>query len=257
MITRYRVAVGGVQMDSLSDDLCILDVSYTSTEIQSPQNRSAGLDGYDKGQEYFEKQTVTVTFELHIYNTAKRNEACQKINKWASSGGSLTVNDRKDQRLVNIKCEKYASIESVRDWTAPLTIVFSTTYVPYWQSSTAKTLNLSGKSAKGTLKMDGNIGNALVAVTATAQATITSFQITVGDTKLKLTGLNIASGKQLIIDYQRNRYLRIRADGTNVMSKLDPSSSDLLTAPCGVNTSVSITASNKMAYEVTARGLWL
>ena len=257
MKSRYKISLGGVQMDSLDDNLLILDISCPSPEYKVNQIRSAGLDGYEYGDEYLEKQTVVVTFELHIYDIAKRNEACQKVNAWAKTGGTLSINDRKGQRLIYTRCEKYASIESARNWTDPLTLVFATTYVPYWQSTTAKTLSLSGKSAKGTLKMDGNTGNAVVTVTATAEATVTSFQITAGDSKIKLTGLSIASGKQLVIDHKNGRILRIRADGKSVMGKLDASSSDMLTVPSGQNTSVSISASNKMTITVTARGLWV
>ena len=257
MRSRYRISVGGVHMDSLDDNLLILDISCSPPDFKVNQNRSAGIDGYEYGSEYLEKQTVTVSFELHIYDIAKRNEACQKVNAWARAGGTLTINDRKDQRLVYTRCEKYASIESARNWTDPLTIVFSTTYVPYWQSTTAKTINISGKSAKGTLKMDGNIGNALVSVTATANGSITSFQITAGDSKIKLTGLSLASGKQLVIDYQKGRILRIRADGKSVMGNMDASSSDLLTVPCGANTAINISADNKMTVAVSARGLWV
>lgn len=257
MRSRYRIAVGSVHMDTLDDDLLILDIGCTQPDFQIQQNRAANLDGYDVGDAYFEKTTITVTFELHIYDIAKRNAACQAVNKWASAGGTITINDRTNQRLYNTRCEKYASIESARNWTDPLTIVFSTTYDPYWRTSTTKTLTLTGKSAKGTLKMDGNFGNAEVSATVTASAAISSFQIDVGNTTIKLTGLSLASGKNLVIDYVRSRYLRIRADGKSVMTKLDPSSSDQLLAPCGANTAVSISANAKVTAVITARGKWL
>lgn len=256
MKSRYRVKLDDVQMDSLNDNLLILDVGYSSPESAINSIKSAGLDGYDLDTPYADKTTVTVTFELHIYNIAERNAACQAINKWASEGGVLTVSDRSGQQLRDVRCEQYASIESVRNWTDPLTIVFATTYVPYWRSA-SKTLNLSGKSAKGTLKMDGNIGSAPVSVNVTAEANVTSFKIVVGSTNIELGGLALTKGQTLVIDYVRSRYLRIRAEGKSVMNLLRPTSSDRLMAPCGANTSVSITANNKVTVTVSARGMWI
>ena len=124
MISRYRVSLGGVQLDSLDDNLMILDVSYPAMRPEFTDNRVAGLDGIDATEDYFRGGTVTVTFELHIYDIAKRNAACQKVNEWAQAGGTLVVNERKGQQLRDVRCERYANIQSARNWTDPLTIVF-------------------------------------------------------------------------------------------------------------------------------------
>ena len=257
MRSRYRVSLGGVQMDSLDDNLLILDVGYTQPDRDIKKQSTANLNGYDVTDTFVGQQRVTVTFELHIYNTAKRNEACQKINQWADGTKTLKINDRANQYLSPVICEQYADIQSVRNWTDPLTIVFVSTSVPFWQSSDAKTVTLTGKSAKGTLTLDGNTGSSLVSVTVTASATVTSLQLVVGSTTIKLTGISVATGKTVVVDYLKYRYLRIRADGKSVMAKLDPSSSDLLMAECGKSNSVSITANNKVTAVFTARGCWI
>lgn len=256
MISRYRVSLGGVQMDSLDANLVILDVGYDSVAPQISQERVAELDGYDYNGEYFEKTIVTITFELHIYGTKERNKACQKVNEWANSGGSLVISDRSGQYLSKVRCEKRANIESVRNWTDPLTIVFATTYVPHWLSNSEKTLSLSGASGSGTLKMDGNIGDAFVSVEATANAKITSAKFVAGSTQLELKGFELESGKKLIIDYVNGRYLRIRADGKSIMNKLQPTSSDFLAVPCGANTKCSFSG-GKMTVAFKARGKWV
>lgn len=276
MRSRYRVSLGNVQLDSIDENLLILDISHSSSGEQITQSKVSGLDGYDVGDAYIEKTIVTVTFELHIYNIMERNYVCQLVNKWAAAGGTLATNDRytvkgiavdkktgaktyttEGQRLYYTRCEKFADIESARNWTDPLTLVFATTYEPHWCSQNTKTLTLTGKSAKGTLKMDGNTGISPVSVTVTANAAISSFQITAGGSTLKLTGLSLAKDKKLVIDYVNSRYLRIRADGKSAMAKLDPASSDRLTVPCGANTVVSITANNKVTAVITARGRWI
>ena len=257
MITRYRVSLGGVQLDSLDDNLAILDVQYSPLTKQERHYQTAGLDGFDTGEEKYEGQTVTITFELHIYDTAERNMVCQAVNKWANTPGSLVINDREGQYLRAVKCQQFAAIGSVRNWTDPITIIFTSERTPFWLSSSTKAVTISGKNAKGTLDLDGNVGNSLIECEVTAQAAVSSVQITVGDTVLKLSKLSIATGEKLVIDYTRSRYLRIRANGSSVLTKLDASSSDLLLAPCGAKTTVGIIANNKVTAKFTGRGCWL
>ena len=257
MISRYRASLNGVQLDSLHDDLLILDIGYSGALVSITQEQVAKLDGFDYKNKYFEKQTVTITFELHIYDVAKRNAACQAVVAWASSGGTLAVNDRAGQHLEAVRCETFPAIESARNWTDPLTLVFSTTYNPYWVADAESTITLTGISTRGTLKPLGNTGSALVSVTVTANAGISSLQIVVGSTNIRLTGLSLGNGQKLTIDYINGRYLRILENGRSAMHKMNPASSDSLLAPCGANTAVSVTANNRFTAVITARGLFL
>lgn len=262
MISRYRVSLGedieeAAQLDELDENLMILDVSYPPLKPQNNPKRVANLDGYEYGEEYIERGTVTITFELHIYGIAARNAACQKVNAWAQEGGILRVNDREGQRLAAVKCVQYAAIASARNWTDPLTLVFSTTGEPLWESEEEDTLAMTGKSVKGNLAVGGNRGNAKVSVKVLADAAVTSFQITAGDTMLKLSGISLEAGKQMEIGYVNGRYLFVNVDGKSVMDKIDASSSDLLTVPCGKTTQISCVSSGKVTLTITARGLWL
>lgn len=256
MISRYRVQLNGTQFDSLDKNILILDVAYSQPDKTVKQYSTANSDGYDVQDVYVRAQAVTISFELRIYDTVKRNEAVQKINEWASGGGMLQVNDR-DGQFLNVICDQYAVIQSVRNWTDPLTLVFVTKSVPYWCSVKSKTLTLTGKSAKGTLKMDGNIGSALISVNVVAEGAISSLQIVVGNSKIILTNLSVPNGKTIKIDYINDRYLRIFANGSSVLSKLKKESTDNLCAVCGQNSSVSITANNKVTATLEGRGLWI
>ena len=256
MISRYQVSLGGSDMAELDENLYIHDISYSPVEKQYRQNITADLDGVDIAETRYNQRTVTISFELHIYGVAERNAACQKVNNWAKNGGILRTNDREGQYLTVI-CQQLAEISSAKNWTDTLTLVFVSTYSPFWQSDEQKTLTLSGKSASGALTVDGNIGSALVSCTVTARAAVSSFQITAGSNVLKLTGLSLAANKQLVIDYVRGRYLRIRADGKSVLAKLDPASADNLKAVCGGSTNISVTANNSVTAVITARGCWL
>lgn len=257
MITRYRISVGGVQMDTLDDNLAILDISNAQPDRNRKKNTTANLNGIDLGDEYVGQQTVTVTFELHIYDTKKRNEALQKVNAWAQNGGTLILNDRAKQHLERVVCEQFADMTSVKKWTDPLTLVFATTSNPFWISDTAVARTLTGKAASGTLAVDGNTGSALVECSVTAAGAVSSIQLVCGSNTLKLTGLSLANGQKLIVDYIKGRYLRIRANGASVLAKLDPASADNLKAECGKTSTVSVTANDKVTAVFTARGCWL
>ena len=261
MITRYRVSFGGVQLDSLDENIAILDVQHTQPDRVVRKITTANLDGYDLGNEKVGQRSVTVSFELHIYDIKERNRVCQVINEWAAAGKTLIVNDRDGQRLENVVCEQFADIHSVRNWTDPLTLVFVTTSCPYWRSVNAVTRTLTGKGVSGTMTLDGNVSSSLVGVEITAAGAINSIQITVGDRVLKLTGISIATGQKVVVDYVKDRYMRIKGNGSSIMAKLDPTSSDLLVAECGKTTSIGVAAYNgsssvKVTAVFTARGCW-
>ena len=261
MITRYRVSFGGVQLDSLDDNIAILDVQHTQPSRVVRKMTTANLDGYDIGETKVGQRTVTVTFELHIYDIKERNRVCQAVNAWAAAGKTLIVNDRENHRLENVVCEQFADIDSVRNWTDPLTLVFATTSNPYWRSVDAVTRTLTGKGVSGTMTLDGNVSSSLVGVEVTATTAITSMQITVGSSTLKMTGLTIATGQKVVVDYLKDRYMRIKGNGSSIMAKLDPTSSDLLLAECGKSTSIGVSAYNgsssvKVTAVFTARGCW-
>lgn len=266
MRTRYRISVGGVHMDTLDDNLCILDIQHSGLQRDIRTQTAANLGGMIVSNTYDGSSKVTVTFELHIYDIAKRNAACQKIAEWAAKGGTLTTNDRSGQYLANVVCDKFPSIESARNWTDPLTVSFVSTVMPYWLSSGLKTRTIRGKNASSTLTMDGNVGSSLVTVTVVANERFTTLQLTCGSTMLKLTGLDVPVGKAVTVNYVNSRYLQIRigtiADSTftsegSLLSKLDPSSSDNLLAKCGGSSTVKVVSNGKVTAEFAGRGQWL
>lgn len=266
MRSRYRIQVGGVHLDTLDDNLLILDIQHSALQREIRTQTTANLGGLLVSNTYDAQTRVTVTFELHIYDIAKRNAACQKVAEWAAKGGSLYTNDRSGQYLRNVVCEQFPTIASVRNWTDPLTVVFTSTVTPYWLSSSTKTRSITGKNVSGTLTLDGNVGESLVNVTVTARERFTSLQLTAGSTTLKLSGLDVAVGKVVYVDYVNSRYLRIRVgtmtSGTftsesSLLTKLDPASSDNLLAKCNASTTVKVVANGKVTAEFVGRGQWL
>ena len=276
MIGRYRVSLDDVQMDELipqkevtiktdeeekviylDNGIIIHDVEYTPLEQEIQQNTVANLDGYDIAKINNVQRTVTVTFELHMYDTVERNKACQTINAWAKNGGKLRINDREGQYLL-VVCKQFVDVLSVRDWTKTLTLVFTTTIVPYWLSDEPSVLTLVGANQSGMLNLDGNFGFSPVSIEATATTWGTaSFKATVGSTVISLTGISLSPGGKIVIDYPNIRYIRVLVSGGSAISKVAASSSDRLLAECGKSTKVTITSPSPLRTTVQARGQWL
>ena len=265
MITRYRVRLGNSQLDQQHKDIAIQNIEYSVPEKNVSQQSVANLDGFDIVNEKVVRQTVTVTFEIHTYNTATRNQICQAVNKWASAGGDLYTSDRANQ-LLRVKCEQYAAINA-RDWTAPLTLVFTSVGIPYWVSATQVTKTVSGKNVTSKLALDGNVGSARVSASVTStKGKVKSIKLIAGDSSIELTGLNVAKNEQVVIDYVSYRYIRIRHLNSSgkapkgygsILTKLSPASSDNLSIPCGASSDVGVTADNNVKAVFTSRGWWL
>lgn len=267
MRSRYRVSLAGVQLDTINDNLLILDVSHDPVDFSDTTYTIAGQDGYDLSGSRLLSRTVTVSFELHIYDIVKRQAACQDVITWAKDGGYLVVNDRTGQRLT-VRCKNYPAIESVRDWTAPLQVVFETTAVPYWEETTATAKSVSGTNTYGAVKVPGNAGDACVGVTVTATAKITTLQLEVrtqnssgswaSKSLLSLTGLSIPKNGTVTISYTGKRFLKIRdQDNKSLLANVASASTDRLTATCGVVNRFYIKANAKVTASFTVRGLWL
>ena len=267
MRTRYRISLGGVQLDTLlqdekdesgiADKLWILDIQYpkpeTARTIESPGSRDGGIIT----RKFRQKVSVTVVFGLYIYDPALRNQACQKIKTWAAAGGTLRTNDRTGQALYNAVCEDFAEIDSVKNWTDPITMTFSAYAVPYWQDTTQTTKTLTGTNTSGTITPPGNAGDTNPTVSiSTEYGAITWFEITTGDTTIRVTA-NIAKNHTVTIDYDSKRNLRIRDGSTSLLANRSAASSDELIVTCGTSNTIKIRASAKISATFNVRGRWL
>lgn len=254
MISRYQVSLDNNDMAELDDNLLILNVSHDEPKKIIDTAQLGSGDGLYIAREHKERASVTVTFELHHYSIKKRQEACQKVVAWARKGGMLRVNDREGQFLRCI-CESFPYVNSVRDWTAPLSITFTAYGLPYWQEDEATILTLTGASASGTLKVPGNADDARVEVFIVPKNTLTNIKITVGSTSISLEGISVASNSSVDIYYDSD-VLKILSGKKSLLANRTGASSDDLMAKCGGNTSVSVTANVSVTATIMARGCW-
>lgn len=173
MITRYRFSIGSRQLDQMldtdyfskairariKDKLVILNIGYTAPDFSRTIETAGDNDGGIITRTYRQKATVTVTFGLYIYNTQERFEACQYIKTQIRDGGTIQTSDRPGQALYNCVCEQFPEIDSARDWTAPITMTFSSYSYPYWQSvsyDATRSLNSTPSGTSMSITPSGN-----------------------------------------------------------------------------------------------------
>lgn len=148
MISRYEVTLNGTSMGEVSENIIIKDVQYEKPKYKRNLFQLADRHGSRPGKAYKDRAAVTIVFEIHEYGVADRQRVLADIITWARNGGDLRINDRPGQKLICV-CEEFPAIESVRDWTNDLSIMFAAYACPYWQevNPTIVTHQYSNRSA--------------------------------------------------------------------------------------------------------------
>ena len=278
MITRYRISLFGTQLDQLlqsderfKDRLVILNIGYTepgySMNIETPGDSDGGVIA----RKYRQKATVTVTFGLYIYSTADRYEACELVKTLCTKGGTVMTSDKPGKALYNCVCEQYPEIDSSRDWTAPLTMVFSAYAFPFWVNTADSVKSITGKKTSAALSVPGNAPRANVTAEITALANFSkpkdnavTLRVDVGSTNLQFS-YQFANNNLIVIDYDSYNNLRVRLYDnatsrkliTSLLPYMLPKSSDRLIATPGSNNTVSIDSAKNITAVFKTKGAWL
>ena len=253
MINRYSVLLNGISLETLHDSIIILDVNYDDPARAYETILTAKRDGAIPSADYKEKAVVSIAFEIHEYDIAKRQSICQTVCAWAKKGGVLETNDRKGQ-FISCICETLPYIGSVKNWTDELIITFAAYAIPYWQEKTPSTVTLTGTSGSGNLYVPGSAPKTCVEATITANAALSSVSLTVENTTITLSNLSVDSGKSIVISYDDKMIQSIKADGVSILGKR--TGADDLIAECGKINSVSFSSSASCSVTFSARGLW-
>lgn len=278
MTNRYRVSIGGTYLDQLlqndkrfKDKVVMLNVGYAEPGISRTIETAGDNDGGIVTRTYRQRASVTITFGLYIYNTADRYEACEAIKTLASKGGTVITNDRPNRALYNCVCDQYPEIDSARDWTEPLTMVFSSYAFPYWQNQTATVKSLTGTKTESTITVPGNAPKAICTMEITAAENFptnlngTILKVTVDSTFLNIN-YPLKKNNYCLIDQDEKNNLRIRIyDNSSSSKKLiasgiglaTDSSSDKLVAIPGKANKFAIQADKKITAKLSVRGAWL
>ena len=256
MISRYEAVLNGKQLSAVNKNLLILDIRHTEPERKLETVQLGSGDGLFVLGSHTESAGVQIDFQLRIYDTATRMKALQAVITWARKGGILTVSDRKDQQL-HVVMDKAPVISSAMRWLDTLTVSFKAYGVPYWENIEETKLSLTGKTATGTLKIPGNGGDAMLHVTVTPKAAMTSLKVTCGSRAINLTELSVPKGTVVTIGYNDKGIFEIKAGTESLLAKRSAASADDLRAACGSNTKCTVTSNASCTTVISGRGLWV
>lgn len=258
MISRYEVYLNNVALSSIDSRILILDVAYGEPGFQRQESRIANRDGNFLGELARNGCSVTVTFQLRIYDISDRQSVCQEIVKWAMKGGKFETNDRPDQMLLCV-CEKPPHITSAMKWLDELSVTFRARSYPFWQDIAPTVLSLSGTAQNGVkMRLNGIAEKTYVKVTVKpTSGTLSSLTVSANDSTITLQGVSVASGNTLEIGYDDDMILYIKSGTTSYLDKRTPASSDDLIAKCGEENTFSFSANTAVQITFSVRGAWL
>ena len=257
MIGRYEAYMDGTALSSIDDKILVLDIKYTPATVQRKTERLANRPGARAYGKTIGSAQAVITFEIHEYDTVKRQEICDKITAWAN-GMYLRTSDKAWKRMRCV-CDKYPSVQS-KKWTEPVTMTFSAYNPPFWQDMNPVVLTLGGTSGatsgSGSVFVPGNAEDSLVSVTVTAKAGISSLSLTANGNTFSFSGLSLSSGDTVTIGYDDDLMLSIKKGNTSIMGKRAASSADDLKVNCGKSNAFSFTADGAAVVTFSARGWW-
>lgn len=254
MITRYRVSLNHESLDALAQEIMILDVAYTSTVYALQATALAARHGQLVHSRTIPTAGVSVTFEIHTQNIARRQEVCEMVRRWAMRGGEMRVNSRPHEYL-RVVCDTPPVIPSDLKWTGKITIVFTAYECVFWEQDEAWSVSVpAGES--GTMIVPGSAEETPVSVKVVngSGQTVNSLTVTAGDTVFSFADLALADGETLDIGYDEHGFLYIRAGSASKMDERTPESSDELTIRQRESAALSVTADAEVTATFTARG---
>ena len=260
MILKRRVALNGVQLDSLDSRILI-----------SGFDEAAGKDvinavsiGFGDGQRITAKRRdtldVTVKFNLNIKNNdmAARDVLLDKINAWAAPGGVLTANHKTGKQLTVVLAQAPGGGDQFF-WQNEFTLVFRAYAVPFWENTTATSVTLTqGDAGEGTLTMPGSteaIGEALIQ--NKSGGTLDALSLTVNGYQMSFTNLGLTNNAYLTIDHLQTGGIfvkRARIGQASVLDKLTGADEFILNPGSNV---ISYTAGGDVIVQVSAKGRYL
>ena len=260
MILKRRVALGGVELDSLDNRILISGIDEAAGKESITAVGFAGGSGQRITGRKRDTLDVTVKFTMNIRNTdmAEREALLQKVIGWAAPGGWLKIGSRPGQRLMVTLAQAPGSGD-MYSWANEFTIVFRAYSVPYWAESSAVSVK-SGTATEGTLTIDvpGNTETVADAIIENKSGkTINRLKIKVGDSEISFTDLNLGGSDSLTIDHairQDIAFFRARTSAGSVLAKR--TGADDLKASPGQNT-ITFSAERAVAVTVNVRGRYL
>lgn len=212
MILSHRVALNGIELDSIDDRILIQGIDEgTGKENFSTVSLFGGI-GQRITNRHRDSLDVAVRFSIRQKKTdmQARSDVFERVNAWAAPGGWLTVNYKRDRKL-RVECVQFPEAKDQWDWTAVYTILFRAYAVPYWQQAEASKLVATGNSITRQVGVAGSTDTVMgISFKNTSGSVCSTFKVQAGDSMIDLRALNLYNGETLHIDHTDDGLLRIR-----------------------------------------------
>lgn len=260
MVLSHRVALNGVQLDSVDSRILIQSIEEQAGKDQISAVGVFGGAGQRITNRHRDYLDVIVRFSIRQKksNMQARSDVFEKVNAWAAAGGWLTVNYKTNRRL-RVICAQYPAAGDQWNWTSVYAITFRAYAIPYWQQATATQTTATGSSISRQITVLGSERTALeISFTNSSGSACDTFTITAGGSTIALSGLGLASGETLYIDHTDDGILRIRIKSTSnvyrsALAKRTAASSDDLWVNPGT-VSVTVTAQRSGTLTISCAG---
>ena len=252
MTPRFSCTLNGVDPASISPAIRITDV----TELP-PRRRVVTVPTLRHGLRLLRRVRESLTVRLHFMileqDPAARRELLSRLHAWAEPGGVLTTSDRPGQQLT-VVCDTLPMLSALC-WSDELTLEFTAMEVPFWET-TAVTRVTTDAGADLTLPGSAEDCPVTALVVNQGDAPLTTLTLRCGDTRVTFDGLAVPPGSALTASSDGGLF-RASVDGESVLLSRTADSSDLLLAPGGQATPVSVAADQPVTAEFSGKGWFL
>lgn len=242
MVLKHRVALDGIELDSIDNRIIITKVEEPDGKEQFSAVSLWGSSGSRVTELHRDHLDVTVKFVIRIRkrDMAGREEVLEKVNAWACAGGWLTLNYRENRRI-RVFMLQAAGMGDAWNWTKEFSITFRACGVPYWQETFGPVVEKRNASSGSLVFGVNGSAEGVVNVTFknTSGSTINTFSISTPESSLAFTGLGLANGETLEISHPDNglrSLLAVRIGNRSALACRTPASSNDLTVKPGTKT---------------------
>lgn len=242
-------ALNGVSLSGLDERIRILSIEEAAPALDV-QTVPAPYGGSHLFSRTREKLDVTVRFLILAGTRAERLHALSLISGWANGGGLLTHTARAGQQL-HVAATRLPTLpgdDPAREMALTLTAFAS----PWWETEQAFSVT-TGDSAALAIPGTAEITPVDVTLTNTGSAAITAITLTTPLSRMDFAGLSLPAGGVFTLKTE-NGVLSAKIGQTGVMMHRTPDSDDLLLAPCGSMSGVSVTTDGTASAVFSARG---
>jgi hypothetical protein len=264
MLLRFEAINGGAKFSEIAEEVILLDIIEDPAEMNVQTSPLAGGPGMLVSSATRKSLTVRLVYVIREMDPVRRAELRDKVARWAYQASLLEINTRPGKCLSAKAYIPTAQGSSLR-WTDELSLTFTAYELPYWFDSqismiecTTDDFKLTGARAITPTGADVPIPISCY-VTVMGSEKLTDLLLRVGNTKLQMRGLNIASGSMLMVESLTGHDLTIRdvSTGQSYLGTRTEDSSDALMALPNVPNPLHAEANVKCMLMFYWSGWWL